>query len=92
MTEEETETVEYPKLKTAPFDARFPNQNQNKNCWQNYVDYFKCIRAKGEDFEPCQHFKSVYRSLCPTAWVSRWDEQRENNTFPALHEPRESHH
>ncbi|KAI6822221.1 hypothetical protein KC332_g9215, partial [Hortaea werneckii] len=34
------------------FDARFPNQNQTKHCWQNYVDYHKCILAKGEDFKP----------------------------------------
>lgn len=36
------------------FDARFPNQNQTKHCWQNYVDYHKCILAKGEDFAPCR--------------------------------------
>ncbi|KAJ3607720.1 hypothetical protein NHX12_024771 [Muraenolepis orangiensis] len=23
--------------RTAPFDARFPNQNQTKNCWSNYL-------------------------------------------------------
>lgn len=23
--------------RTAPFDARFPNQNQTKNCWCNYL-------------------------------------------------------
>uniref|UniRef100_A0A8C4QHK9 Uncharacterized protein n=1 Tax=Eptatretus burgeri TaxID=7764 RepID=A0A8C4QHK9_EPTBU len=23
--------------KTAPFDARFPNQNQTRNCYQNYL-------------------------------------------------------
>ncbi|XP_078414446.1 cytochrome c oxidase subunit 6B1 isoform X1 [Cetorhinus maximus] len=23
--------------KTAPFDARFPNQNQTRNCFQNYL-------------------------------------------------------
>ncbi|KAL9590273.1 MAG: hypothetical protein Q9203_000946 [Teloschistes exilis] len=38
----------------AGFDARFPNQNQTKHCWQNYVDYHKCILAKGEDFKPCR--------------------------------------
>jgi len=36
------------------YDARFPNQNQTKHCWQNYVDYHKCILAKGEDFKPCR--------------------------------------
>lgn len=34
-------------------DARFPNTNQTKHCWQNYVDYHKCINAKGEEFAPC---------------------------------------
>lgn len=26
--------------KTAPFDSRFPNQNQTRNCWQNYLGEF----------------------------------------------------
>jgi hypothetical protein len=33
---------------------------------QNYVDYHKCVNAKGEDFPPCQQFKRAYRSLCPS--------------------------
>ncbi|KAA8565099.1 hypothetical protein EYC84_010850 [Monilinia fructicola] len=65
------------------FDARFPNQNQTKHCWQNYVDYHKCILAKGEDFAPCRQFFLAYKSLCPSAWVERWDDQRDNGTFPA---------
>ncbi|KAI5241403.1 hypothetical protein E4T43_05484 [Aureobasidium subglaciale] len=65
------------------FDARFPNQNQTKHCWQNYVDYHKCILAKGEDFKPCRQFFLAYRSLCPSSWATRWDDQRENGTFPA---------
>ena len=58
------------KLETPPFDARFPNVNQTRNCWQNYVDYHKCLKVKGEDYAPCQYFKRVYSSLCPVAWVS----------------------
>ncbi|MCJ1274770.1 Cytochrome c oxidase subunit 6B [Puttea exsequens] len=65
------------------YDARFPNQNQTKHCWQNYVDYHKCINAKGEDFKPCRQFFLAYRSLCPSAWCERWDDQRENGVFPA---------
>ncbi|RMZ14239.1 hypothetical protein D0862_02097 [Hortaea werneckii] len=68
---------------TSGFDARFPNQNQTKHCWQNYVDYHKCILAKGEDFKPCRQFFLAYRSLCPSSWCERWDDQRENGTFPA---------
>lgn len=27
---------------------------RTKHCWQNYVDYHKCIIAKGEEFAPCR--------------------------------------
>jgi cytochrome c oxidase subunit 6b len=64
-------------VKTAGFDARFPNTNQNRHCWQNYVDYQKCITAKGEDFAPCNQFWRNYRSLCPNEWVKLWDEQKD---------------
>jgi len=67
---------------TAPFDARFPNTNQTKNCWQNYADYHRCLKLKGEDYEPCEWFKRVYKSMCPFAWVESWDDQRENGTWP----------
>ncbi|GFO45333.1 cytochrome c oxidase subunit [Plakobranchus ocellatus] len=66
-----------------PFDARFPNQNQTRHCWQNYVDYLRCQKIKGEDFAPCEYFKRVYTHLCPGFWVESWDEQRENGCFPA---------
>lgn len=26
---------------------------RTKHCWQNYVDYYKCAEAKGEEFRPC---------------------------------------
>ena len=57
------------KLETAPYDARFPHQNQTKHCWQNYVDYQKCVRAKGEDYKPCEHFRWIYKIMCPPLWV-----------------------
>lgn len=28
--------------RTAPFDARFPNQNQTRNCWSNYLGKAAC--------------------------------------------------
>ncbi|KAK2733489.1 Cytochrome c oxidase subunit 6B [Myotisia sp. PD_48] len=65
------------------YDARFPNMNQTKHCWQNYVDYYKCVNAKGEDFRPCKQFFLAFRSLCPKSWTDRWDDQREAGTFPA---------
>lgn len=35
---------------------------------QNFVDYHKCINAKGEEFAPCQQFKRAYQSLCPSEY------------------------
>ncbi|KAK9449079.1 cytochrome c oxidase subunit 6B [Limtongia smithiae] len=63
------------------YDPRFPNQNQTAHCWQNYVDYYKCVAAKGEEFKPCAQFRNGYRLLCPLSWVEKWDEQRENGNF-----------
>ncbi|KDE07254.1 cytochrome c oxidase subunit 6B [Microbotryum lychnidis-dioicae p1A1 Lamole] len=70
-------------LQTAPFDARFPNTNQSKACFQNYVDHYRCINKKGEDFEPCKRFYRTFHSLCPNEWIAKWDEQREAGKFPA---------
>ena len=44
-------------MRATGYDARFPNMNQTKHCWQNYVDYHKCIIAKGEDFAPCRQVR-----------------------------------
>ncbi|XP_061445399.1 cytochrome c oxidase subunit 6B1 [Rhineura floridana] len=70
---------------TAPFDPRFPNTNQTRNCFQNYLDYHRCVktmRAKGKDIKVCEWYHKVYKSLCPISWIKRWDEQREEGTFP----------
>ena len=40
------ELVENPLKQTIPFDPRFPNQNQTRNCWQNYVDFHRCQKLK----------------------------------------------
>ena len=40
------ELVETPLKQTIPFDPRFPNQNQTRNCWQNYVDFHRCQKLK----------------------------------------------
>ncbi|KAG8739762.1 Cytochrome c oxidase subunit 6B [Ceratobasidium sp. 414] len=96
MSEAEDLKTKY-VLQTAGFDgaelirwcyqARFPNTNQTKHCYQNYIDYYKCINAKGEEFAPCKQFYRAYHSLCPNEWVSRFNEQREAGTFPTSLEP-----
>eukprot|EP00729_Bicosta_minor_P010815 gene10815-32305_t len=68
-------------IKTAQYDARFPNTNQTKNCWQNYVDFHKCIKIKGAGYAPCKQFLKTYLSLCPNMWVEKWNEQLDEGTF-----------
>ncbi|ORZ40324.1 cytochrome c oxidase, subunit VIb [Catenaria anguillulae PL171] len=80
------------KVETVGFDARFPNTNQSKHCWQNYVDYNKCVEAKGEDFAPCKQFAKAYKALCPSIWIEKWEEHREAGTSPHFGRPAESHH
>uniref|UniRef100_A0A0E0LNH6 Cytochrome c oxidase subunit n=1 Tax=Oryza punctata TaxID=4537 RepID=A0A0E0LNH6_ORYPU len=83
--EAEEETVdEKPEIKidTAPADFRFPTTNQTRHCFTRYIEYHRCVAAKGEDAPECEKFAKYYRSLCPSEWIERWNEQRENGTFP----------
>ncbi|CAK9313055.1 unnamed protein product [Citrullus colocynthis] len=70
------------KLETAPVDFRFPTTNQTRHCFTRYIEYHRCIQAKGEGAPECNKFAKYYRSLCPSEWVEKWNEQRENGTFP----------
>lgn len=69
------------KLETAPFDPRFPNQNQTRYCYQSFLDYHRCQKKRGESYEPCNYFKKVYTSICPISWLEKWNEQLENGNF-----------
>lgn len=70
-----------PELTTAPFDPRFPNTNQTRYCYQSYLDFHRCQKIKGEDYEPCNYFKQCFEQLCPNEWVEKWDTQLEEGTF-----------
>ncbi|XP_031118075.1 cytochrome c oxidase subunit 6b-1-like [Ipomoea triloba] len=80
--QETTDEAADVKLETAPADFRFPTTNQTRHCFTRYVEYHRCIAAKGEGASECDKFAKYYRSLCPGEWVDRWNEQRENGTFP----------
>ena len=77
VEEEEEEVIVW---KTAPYDPRFPNCNQTKNCWQNFVDYQKCLSLRDEEDDACKEFKARYRSLCPSSWVSQHTTHTHKNT------------
>uniref|UniRef100_A0A7C9E4M7 Uncharacterized protein n=1 Tax=Opuntia streptacantha TaxID=393608 RepID=A0A7C9E4M7_OPUST len=70
------------KLETAPADFRFPTTNQTRHCFTRYIEYHRCVAAKGEGAPECDKFAKYYRSLCPGEWIDRWNEQRENGAFP----------
>lgn len=64
------------------FDPRFPNSNQAKNCFVNFVDYQRCIKLKGADYKECDYFKHASDALCPQQWLEKYQEQLENGSFP----------
>ncbi|XP_020580901.1 cytochrome c oxidase subunit 6b-1-like [Phalaenopsis equestris] len=80
--EEAKEETPLIKLETAPADFRFPTTNQTRHCFTRYIEFHRCINAKGEGAPECEKFAKYYRSLCPGEWIERWNEQRENGTFP----------
>jgi len=57
------------QLETAPADFRFPTTNQTRHCFTRYVEYHRCVAAKGDDAPECDKFAKFYRSLCPSEWV-----------------------
>lgn len=81
MSKEADVTAAIENYTSSPFDARFPNTNQSKNCWQNYVDFHRCQKVKGEDYEPCEWFKRVYQSQCLASTVDTWNDQRDEGNY-----------
>ncbi|KYQ47649.1 Cytochrome c oxidase subunit 6B2 [Trachymyrmex zeteki] len=73
--------VDETKWQTAPYDPRFPNQNQTRYCYQSYIDFHRCKKKHNENYEACQYFKRVFKSMCPNTWVEKWDGQVEAGTF-----------
>ncbi|OEL33313.1 Cytochrome c oxidase subunit 6b-1, partial [Dichanthelium oligosanthes] len=57
------------KIETAPADFRFPTTNQTRHCFTRYIEYHRCVAAKGEGAPECEKFAKYYRSLCPSEWV-----------------------
>ena len=41
-----------------------------RNCWQNYRDFRRCQREKGEEHEGCRYFQRAFLALCPNSDVS----------------------
>lgn len=52
-----------------PYDPRFPGNNQARNCYTRYNEYYKCIQDKDPESADCKFYAKAYRSLCPAEWV-----------------------
>ncbi|KAL2936195.1 Cytochrome c oxidase subunit 6b-2 [Bienertia sinuspersici] len=59
------------ELKTAPADFRFPTTNQTRHCFTRYIEFHRCLEAKGEESDACEKFARYYRALCPGEWLVR---------------------
>ncbi|XP_054269769.1 uncharacterized protein LOC128991066 [Macrosteles quadrilineatus] len=79
--EKEIEDVEH-EFSTCPEDPRFQQTNRTKWCYRMYVDYQSCRHLLGENAKQCNYFYRCYNSICPNAWIEKWDEQRAEGTFP----------
>lgn len=77
------ETVKPSDLITAPFDPRFPHQNQTKYCYQMFLDFHRCIKLRGKGYKACEYFERNSKELCPNSWLEKWEDQIANGTFPA---------
>ncbi|RZC46965.1 hypothetical protein C5167_039918 [Papaver somniferum] len=64
------------KLETAPIDFRFPTTNQSRHCFTRYMEHHRCVAAIGEENI------TVKELTHSDINVDRWNEQRENGTFP----------
>uniref|UniRef100_A0A671FPK8 Cytochrome c oxidase subunit 6B1 n=1 Tax=Rhinolophus ferrumequinum TaxID=59479 RepID=A0A671FPK8_RHIFE len=72
------------RWRTPPFDPRFPNQNQTRNCCKNFLDYHGCMKKmnrRGKSTQPCEYYFRVFHSLCPISWVQRSTQQIKNGNF-----------
>lgn len=70
-------------IRTTSRDARFPSSNQAGHCWNRYNEWLLCLKQT-ENSSDCQPLRYYATSICPSLWTDKWDEEREEGTFPGL--------
>lgn len=70
-------------IRTPSRDARFPSTNQAGHCWNRYNEWLLCLKQT-KDEPGCVALRYNAESICPSLWVEKWDEEREENTFAGL--------
>ncbi|GKV14194.1 hypothetical protein SLEP1_g25097 [Rubroshorea leprosula] len=51
------------RLETAPADFQLSTTNQTRHCFSGYIEYHRCMVAKGKVAPECDKFAQYYRSL-----------------------------
>mmetsp|Transcript_4595 Transcript_4595/g.7148 ORF Transcript_4595/g.7148 Transcript_4595/m.7148 type:complete len:107 (-) Transcript_4595:155-475(-) len=82
--EEETLLKAVKQVRTTPRDARFPAFNQAGHCWNRYNEWLVCLKQTGKDEDSCKPMRQLATSVCPSIWYDKWDEEREEGTFPGV--------
>eukprot|EP00568_Trieres_chinensis_P001696 CAMPEP_0183302296 /NCGR_PEP_ID=MMETSP0160_2-20130417/8130_1 /TAXON_ID=2839 ORGANISM="Odontella Sinensis, Strain Grunow 1884" /NCGR_SAMPLE_ID=MMETSP0160_2 /ASSEMBLY_ACC=CAM_ASM_000250 /LENGTH=106 /DNA_ID=CAMNT_0025465047 /DNA_START=107 /DNA_END=427 /DNA_ORIENTATION=+ len=85
LTPDQTAALDVVKsVRTTPRDPRFPSQNQANHCWNRYNEWLLCLKSTGGDEDGCKNMRQMAVSICPTIWTEKWDEEREEGTFPGI--------
>jgi cytochrome c oxidase subunit 6b len=71
-------------VRTTPRDPRFPSANQAGHCWNRYNEWLNCLKQTGNDEEGCKMMRQYADSICPSLWLDKWDEERDEGTFAGL--------
>ncbi|VDM22592.1 unnamed protein product [Wuchereria bancrofti] len=53
-----------------------------RHCVDYYQDYYRCINLLGEDYKPCKFFYNTFKDLCPSSWIEKFDEWRDEGVYP----------
>jgi len=53
-------------------DRRFPNVNQNNNCWTAFNEYQLCVDKRGKSDLLCMQRGRDYTAICPAKVVETW--------------------
>ena len=67
-----------------PRDPRFPSTNQAAHCFNRYNEWLVCLNTTKGDDDACNRMRQYALSMCPNTWTEKWDDEREEGTFPGI--------
>jgi cytochrome c oxidase subunit 6b len=70
--------------RTTPRQGKFPAQNQASHCWNRYNEWVLCLKTTDGNKDKCSMMRQYAMSICPDDWTGKWDEEREEGSFPGI--------